>query len=244
LILGAVVNNEIKAYPEKILWWHEIINDVIGTQKVVMSFCPLTGTGLLLKFPSKGKLTDKLELLPVVETTWRKWKEMHPETKVISDNTRYKRDYRRYPYGSYRDEYGLPAYPLETMELDTRFVPKHTILGLIDGTVQKAYPFSRLVNSPIVNDNFGQLNVLVVSDISERMAIPYDRIVDGQALTFTLLSENPFRMIDNETHSIWDETGKALNGSLARKRLKQLPSYNAFWFAWSTFWPKTLVYGE
>ncbi|MDL1879062.1 DUF3179 domain-containing protein, partial [Cytophagia bacterium CHB2] len=33
IVLGTVINGEAKAYPENILWWHEIVNDAIGGQK-------------------------------------------------------------------------------------------------------------------------------------------------------------------------------------------------------------------
>jgi hypothetical protein len=47
LVLGVVVNGEARAYPHAILWWHEIINDVLGGKPVTVSFCPLTGSGLV-----------------------------------------------------------------------------------------------------------------------------------------------------------------------------------------------------
>ena len=47
LVLGVVLNGIAKAYPHNMGWWHEIINDVVGEQPIVVSFCPLTGTGLI-----------------------------------------------------------------------------------------------------------------------------------------------------------------------------------------------------
>ena len=43
-VLGVVRGNEVKAYPVKILNWHEIVNDMIDGQPVVVSYCPLTST--------------------------------------------------------------------------------------------------------------------------------------------------------------------------------------------------------
>jgi len=45
-VLGLVVEGEARAYPHKIFWWHEIVNDRIGDTWVSVSFCPLTGSGL------------------------------------------------------------------------------------------------------------------------------------------------------------------------------------------------------
>ena len=46
LILGIVMNNEVRAYPIKILDWHEIINDSISGVHYSITYCPLTGTGI------------------------------------------------------------------------------------------------------------------------------------------------------------------------------------------------------
>lgn len=243
LVLGAVVNGETKAYPENILWWHEIVNDVIGGQKVMMTFCPLTGTGLFFRAPDRAANVDGLELLPVVETTWEKWKQLYPATTVISQNTAFNRDYTSYPYGSYRSDQTQPLFPLRTRGLDNRFPPKHTVLGLIEGSVQKAYPFSRLAGKPVVNDNVNGREVLIVSDLAAKLAVPYDRQVNGRILSFKISSENPFQMTDNESGSVWNIKGEAISGSLVGAKLAQIPAYNAFWFAWAVMWPATQIFG-
>ena len=45
VVMGLVINGEPRAYPHNIGWWNEIINDRVGDQSVVVSLCPLTGTG-------------------------------------------------------------------------------------------------------------------------------------------------------------------------------------------------------
>ncbi|MBI4383735.1 MAG: DUF3179 domain-containing protein [Nitrospinae bacterium] len=46
-VLGLVLNGQARAYPVKILNWHEIVNDTIGGKPVVVTFCPLCGTGMV-----------------------------------------------------------------------------------------------------------------------------------------------------------------------------------------------------
>ncbi len=242
IILGAVVNGVAKAYPENILWWHEIINDTIGGRQVIMTFCPLTGTGLLFLAPDRAANVERLELLPVVETTWEKWRALYPGTTVVSQNTGFSRDYTTYPYGSYRSEQTQPLFPLLTRSIDSRFPPKQTVLGLIEGGVQKAYPFSKLAGKPVVNDNVNGREVVIVSELSAKLAIPYDRKANGQMLSFRISSENPFAMTDNETGSVWNIKGEAISGALAGAKLAQIPAYNAFWFAWAVFWPSTEIF--
>ncbi len=243
LVLGVVINGEIKAYPHNILWWHEIANDVIGGEKIIATLCPLTGTGMIFKAPADGNTARELELLPVIETTWRNWQKLYPNTRVISKNTGVNRNYTQYPYNNYRVENTNPLFSLRTGNIDTRFLPKHNLLGLRVGDQQKAYPFSRLDGKPVVNDTFNGLDVLIVSDLPERLAIPYERRVDGQNLTFRVTATAPFAMKDDQTQTTWNIKGEATSGPLAGSRLKQIPAHNAFWFAWAVFWPQTLVFG-
>jgi len=46
-ILGVALNGVAKAYPVRILNWHEIVNDHIGEQAFAVTFCPLCGTGVV-----------------------------------------------------------------------------------------------------------------------------------------------------------------------------------------------------
>lgn len=46
LVIGYKIDNDVRAYPHKILDWHEIINDEIGGVPVAITYCPLTGTGV------------------------------------------------------------------------------------------------------------------------------------------------------------------------------------------------------
>ena len=47
LVLGIVLNGEARAYPHNVLWWHEAVNDFVGGSPVLVTFCPLTGSGLV-----------------------------------------------------------------------------------------------------------------------------------------------------------------------------------------------------
>ena len=46
-VLGLSINGEAKAYPIKILNWHEIVNDVVGGVAVAITWCPLCGSGVV-----------------------------------------------------------------------------------------------------------------------------------------------------------------------------------------------------
>lgn len=46
VVFGVVRNGEARAYPQRILVWHEIVNDQIGGENVAVTYCPLTGTAM------------------------------------------------------------------------------------------------------------------------------------------------------------------------------------------------------
>lgn len=55
-VLGVARNGQAKAYPIAILNWHEIVNDRVGDEPVVVTFCPLCGTGMAFKADPGGKV--------------------------------------------------------------------------------------------------------------------------------------------------------------------------------------------
>lgn len=46
-VFGAFVNGEARAYPLRIMSWHEMANDEIGGEPVALSYCTLCGSGIL-----------------------------------------------------------------------------------------------------------------------------------------------------------------------------------------------------
>lgn len=45
-VLGVVQNGAARAYPFVVMWWHEVVNDTLGGEPVLVTYCPLTGSGL------------------------------------------------------------------------------------------------------------------------------------------------------------------------------------------------------
>ena len=47
LVFGVAVNGDLRAYPLRIMDWHEMANDVVGSVPVSLSYCTLCGAGVL-----------------------------------------------------------------------------------------------------------------------------------------------------------------------------------------------------
>lgn len=84
LVIIGNVEGAVRAYPHKILDWHEIINDSLNGRYISMNYCPLTGTGLLWNRVIEGKITTfgvsgllyNSNLIPYDRETNSNWSQM------------------------------------------------------------------------------------------------------------------------------------------------------------------------
>lgn len=236
-VLGMFLNGEAKAYPIRILDYHEIVNDNFSGRGVVVSYCPLCGTGVAfdatvndrpLKFGVSGLLYNsdvllydrqseslwsqimgkavsgsakgqKLSRLSLDHTTWADWRARHPDTRVLSTDTGYNRNYSRSPYQGYEKSARL-FFPVANSS--TRYHPKEVVIGLEYKGQFKAYPFVELAkhNATSIKDE-----------------------IAGETITVRF-------NIEHRSGNVFDSQGR------------EIPTFSSFWFAWAAFHPETVVY--
>ena len=89
-VIGLLVNGDARAYPLRILIWHEIVNDTVGGVPVAVTYCPLCNTGLVfdrrvgdrvLEFGTTGKLRNS-DLVMYDRTTESWWQQFLGEAIV------------------------------------------------------------------------------------------------------------------------------------------------------------------
>ena len=228
-ILGLQAGELYKAYPIRILNWHEIVND----GDILISYCPLCGTGMafssnnsnfgvsgllynsdmllydrqtlslwsqILGRAISGKLKGNyLKMLPLEHTSWLDWKIKHPDTLVLSDNTGFSRNYSNSPYGNYAQSLSL-YFPISNK--DRRYHPKEMVVGLQYKGHYKAYPFIELAKTkqPFFMDE-----------------------IAGDKIEIRFSSRH-------RSANIYLESGETV------------PSVTSYWFAWFAFHPDTEVY--
>jgi hypothetical protein len=67
--------------------------------------------------------------------------------------------------------------------------------------------------------------------------------VDGRGLEFFVKPDTaPLRLVDGDTGSEWDFTGRSTTGTFAGRQLKKIAVLNDYWFDWKTYHPDTEVY--
>ncbi len=55
LVFGVEINGDARAYPLRIMGWHEMFNDVIGGVPVALAYCTLCGAGVLYETTVPGQ---------------------------------------------------------------------------------------------------------------------------------------------------------------------------------------------
>jgi hypothetical protein len=124
-----------------------------------------------------GKMINKsLQILPSSHTSWQSWKQKHPNTKVLSKDTGFARNYDRTPYGSYTKNEKI-YFPLAFKS--KRYHPKERVLGITINGQHKVYPFSELSKGLLkrfgtgevvgtLKDNFAGKNLIINADTTNR----------------------------------------------------------------------------
>lgn len=182
--------------------------------------------------PVVGKLTNsgiELEVLPLVTSTWGEWLKLHPDTKVLSDQTGFHRDYTPgTAYGAYfiSEELMFPA----TVS-DDSLKNKEKVFGLRISGSNKAWPLTLFAQPTAINDKIGLIPIVLIGDQKTETVRAYRS--EGIQFEYT---DNGQLLADNQP---WQLTENELIGP-DNQKLSRLPGHVAFWFAWSGYFPDTL----
>jgi hypothetical protein len=189
--------------------------------------------------PSAGTCLD---LIPTVDCTYRFWKNLHPDTKVLNRPGR-PTAWQRYdinPYETYWQNNEV-LYPVPE-PLDTRLGIKTWVLGVLTDKGAKAYP---LFDGSVVNDTLSGVPFAVFGSKPHKTMVAYKAwVVDGERLVFSSagLEGGVPVYVDDRTGSTWSFSGQCIRGPLQGSALERMPSYLAVYFSWASFFRETRVY--
>ena len=183
-----------------------------------------------------------MEFIPALMTDWATWVELHPDTKALDKGGRQAYD----PYISYYQS-GRAGVIGETVK-DERLSTKEFVIGLENAGEAVAYPYRVLSETPVINDTFQDVPIVVVLDTDSVTGVVFRREVEGQILTFEVAEgqdKGSLEIVDQETGSRWVAlTGEAVEGPLAGGLLQRFRAHLSFWFSWKDYYPHTQVYGQ
>lgn len=189
-------------------------------------------TGECLIGKMKGK---KLNTIPVVQTSWKEWFRAHPATKVLKKS----REVRSSQYESYfkdpkrtglfRTHWLMDQMPGKDLVYGMRIAPHALAVS------RKKMNSERLIQSSLNNQK------IIFYRGNDRGVHCYSAVLKDEALVFKESPTNGI-FIDKQTKSKWNlEEGLCIEGAHKGEKLKELQVTEAFWFAWSSFYPNTKV---
>ncbi len=268
LVFGVSIKGDNRAYPLRIMGWHEMFNDTIGGVPVALAYCTLCGSGILFetKLPARekplifgssgmlyrsnklmfdretdslwnqftgepvsGKLVNsgiKLKIRPVTITSWKNWLASHGDTKVLSLDTGFKRD-----YGSgvvYQDYFSSPDLMFPTAVRDeSQLKRKDYVFGMRELNVARAWPVDAFSKKPVINDKFNGRNVVLIGDAMTRTVRAYER---GEQ-TFSVGNGPDFLNAGKDRWAITEDELIAPDGA----KLARVSGHVAYWFAWDGY---------
>ena len=184
---------------------------------------------------------ERLQKIPSQMTTWRAWREQHPETLVLV-----KPPLEASPYASYHDGASWVGLPWTRGGRDERLDSKDLVLGidLADGKTV-AVSIDKLGREKVVSGEIAD-SALVVVAANDRgspnalAAQVFSRRLDDQLLDFAWQDE---RLVDQQTGSTWDaSSGLAVAGRLEGKSLEAVAATPIYWATWVSFHPETVLW--
>lgn len=235
---GLCIGGDCRFYPYQIIVWHEIVNDSVGGQPALVTYCPLCATGIVyerkldgkeVQFGTSGKLWQsnlvmynrtsdpkkeslwsqvlgeaivgeftgtKLHIVPSDVIKYGGWKKLHPDTKVLSQDTGFSRSYGQDPYAGY---YTSDEVSFGASFNDKRLGPKEFVLGIQINGKYKAYQ-SSVLKIGETKDSFNGESIFI------------DKNAEGEVRMFKGIRKEP------------------------------LPHIGGFWFSWLGVHPDTELY--
>jgi hypothetical protein len=184
--------------------------------------------------PLKGK---QLQLVMHDELPFAVWKREQPAGRVLKPDERVA---AKYEAADWEERYAnlrviTPVDPSDTLK------PRDLVIGITINGAAKAYPMAKLEKQAPVIDSLGGAAIVLMLDASKKSVRAFDCNVDGRTLTFSAKPEAA-QIIDAETGSTWDFTGRAVSGPLAGRQLRKIMGLKDYWFDWKIYHPETAVY--
>lgn len=235
-ILGMTYQGISKAYPIKILNHHEIVNDQFADKPVVITFCPLCGSGIAYSAKLAGKtlhfgvsgLLYNSDVLLFDRETESLWSQLMNQaisgamrgkrlSPLALSHTTWENWYKRFPNtlvlseetGYYRD---YSQNPYKGYRLDRKiWFPVKQQSG-------RYHPKEMVMGI--------EINVQFKAYAFSELAKAKSEINDQLAGKHYSIHYDP----RHQTASVTDNNGN------------EIPTVMTFWFAWYGFHPKTLIY--
>lgn len=235
-VMGVHFKGIARAYPIRMLNRHEIVNDTFGQTGVVVSYCPLCGSGVVFLLPPGERentfgvsgLLYNSDVLLYDRASESLWSQLMLQaisgqrrgetlTLLAATHTTWGEWQKRYP--------------------DTLLLSEASAPGLsYENNPYAGYESSEQLWFPVQQKSAAlgtKERVLGLSINGVDKAYPYSELAQSAA-------EFEDRVGGKKVRLVWSEA--AQSAYALDTQGQQLPSVTAYWFAWFSFHPQTLIY--
>lgn len=232
IVIGLVRGDTARAYPTRILIWHEIVNDVIGKDAIAVTYCPLCGTAMVFERKIGGKMQTfgvsgllyRSDILMYDRESESLWSQLAMKavsgpavgmrlTWLPSEHLTWKAWREKYPRGKvlstdtgYNRNYAGEAYA-------SYFSSEHTMFPVPN--TRKELPNKTWVIGVVIN---GKAKAYPANDL------PPDKAIEDK--------------VGQKKVVVRYDAGKR-NPQITNTEGEHIPSVMVFWFAWQAFYPQT-----
>lgn len=236
IVFGVAVNGEFRAYPRRIMEVREMVNDSLGGRDLAIPYCTLCGA-------AQAYFTDDLPEgveRPVLRTSGL----LIRSNKVMYDITSH----------SVFDTFRGNAVTGPLAEIGFK-LSQASVVTTEWGRWKEAHPETTvLVEDLALGRDFDFRNnrdaggpIFPIGDVDPRLPVHEDIVgvinPDGQAVAFQR-SKAMSALIQGETVMVGDIRLQLDGGGIkaSNESGDELGSHQAFWFAWSQFYPETQLW--
>ena len=235
MVIGFVRGDIARAYPLRILVWHEIVNDSIDDDTIAVTYCPLCGTAMVFDRNISGKtrtfgvsgLLYRSDVLMYDRETESLWSQLGMRAVsgpsvgkklrwLPSEQLTWKAWREKYPHGvvlstetGHRRDYSGEAYAAYFASDEPMFPVPERRTELED---------KALVIGVVIN--------------GKAKAYPVDLLPSGKSIQD--------RVGNTKIVVRYEEENKY--AKVIGPEGRQIPSVQSFWFAWQAFYPETSLW--
>lgn len=237
-VLGVARDGVARAYPVRILNWHEIVNDRIADETIVVSFCPLCGTGMVFGADIGGQVSDfgvsgllyNSDMLLYDRATQSLWSQVMAQavagprkgqrlTQIPVQHTSWKDWRRRHP-------------STQVLSTKTGYDRDYELTPYAGYADSRAVYFSVRHKAPPGYHPKERVLGLRIGEVTK--AYPFVELARNDAMRVA-------DQLDGQDVIVhWDES--ASTAWATRGDGSELPGVVGFWFAWFAFHPDTLIW--
>ena len=195
----------------------------------------------------------QLKVLPSMLISYEEFFRSYPDGSVLSTETGHNKEYGKNPYVNY-DDLSNEKPRLFNEGVDPRLPAMERVININVKGIDRIYPLSVIQKKKVINEvphnepvvlfyQKGTVSVMDKNDIKSSKDIGavtvFVPIVKNKRLTF-MQGDKGF--IDKETNSVWNITGRCIEGKYKGEQLEPVVHGNHFAFAWFAFKPDCEVY--